>query len=243
MIHESVVQLRGNAVFPPHTGERVYMRAFTKRAGLPADLARWQGTVDAMLDGIETDGPIYLMVDQGLVRAGATHRREGVHVDGYWHPALYAHGGDSHGYTVPPGSDGREPAPTSSHDWAPNHERERKEQNTPPSGKIITPVPKQDDRDIPTTKSDIMFDSTGSEGIILATDVTGCRGFNGTWSGNPRAGGDCDHIDLSELRAIRLLEGRIYAGNVAMLHESLPVARDCLRTVVRLNVPGWSPQK
>jgi hypothetical protein len=41
---------------------------------------------------------------------------------------------------------------------------------------------------------------------------------------------------------IILDSGRVYAGNVTMLHESIPVPFDCLRTLVRLNVPGWTPQ-
>ena len=46
-----------------------------------------------MLDGVDTSGPIFLMVDQAPVLAAATQRRAGLHVDGYWHPALQTHGG------------------------------------------------------------------------------------------------------------------------------------------------------
>lgn len=91
------------------TGERVYMRKFLQADGLPQDLKRWQPTVDAMLDGIKTDLPIFLMVDQRVVEAGSCHRRPGVHVDGYWHDEISAHGGHrptpSHGPT-PPGHGG-----------------------------------------------------------------------------------------------------------------------------------------
>lgn len=34
---------------------------------------------------------------------------------------------------------------------------------------------------------------------------------------------------------------KAYAGNVSMLHESMPLPTDTLRTLVRINVPGWSP--
>lgn len=92
----SNLQTVGPVTFPAWTGERVYMREFTRRAGLPADLKRWQPTVDAMLDGLDAPGPVYLMIDQGEVRPGASHRRPGVHVDGYWIAAEARHGGGGH---------------------------------------------------------------------------------------------------------------------------------------------------
>ncbi len=79
--------------FPEFTGERDYMRGFTKCAGLPTDLKRWQRTVDAMLDGVDAPGEIFIMIDQGVVQAGNTHRRGGPHIDGYWHADVKAHGG------------------------------------------------------------------------------------------------------------------------------------------------------
>ncbi len=79
------------------------------------------------------------------------------------------------------------------------------------------------------------------EAIILASDVSACTAYEGTWEGQAGPGGDCQHIDLTGLRKIPCESNRVYAGNVCMLHESMPVPEDCLRTVVRLNVPGWTP--
>lgn len=188
---KSIVQQRGSVAFPTHTGERIYMREFRKADGVPFDLARWQPTVDAMLDGVDADGPIYLMVDQGLVRAGVPHRRPGVHIDGYWVPALQVHGGGGHrgGSHIASG-------------WS-----------------------DADYRD--------------PEAILLASSVTAARAFAGEFNGMPGEGGDCAHLDISAMTEIALCAGSVYAGNVTMLHESLPVSRDCLRTLVRLNVPGW----
>lgn len=206
---KSIVKELGPVPFAAHINERVYMREFRKADGLPFDLARWQPTVDAMLGEVDTDGPIYLMVDQAVVYAGVAHRRPGVHIDGYWHPAIQAHG-------TPPTQPGR-------HGW-----------DTPPNphhsmsagshGHII----KRDMQD--------------PEAIILASDIAACRVFVGEWGGEPGKDGDCSHISTTSLRSIILAPGVAYAGNVAMLHESLPVLARCLRTVVRLNVPGWSPQ-
>lgn len=37
-----------------------------------------------------------------------------------------------------------------------------------------------------------------------------------------------------------LVPNRAWLGEaISMLHESIPVERDCFRTVVRLNVKGW----
>lgn len=203
----STIQERGPVVFPPFTGERIYMREFTKHDGLPADLWRWQDTVDAMLDGADTDGPIYLMADQGFVRAGETHRRPGVHVDGYWNPGLMAHG-----------------QPRPSH----------------------VPYPPQRPQPKPFPRHSLQaqgrhghrFDGAESEILAIASDVLGCRAFVGDYEGTPAEGGDCAHIDVSELLAVDCGPGRVWVGETGtMLHEAIPVTRDVPRTVVRLNIP------
>lgn len=185
----SIVQERGNVHFPRFAEERIYMRKFFKRNGLPRDLSRWQATVSEMLDGIETDKPIYLMVDQARVRAGTLHRRPGLHIDGYWSETLQTH-----------------PAPGPH----PGHATKIKDNS--------------------------------EEALILASDIVGCRGFVGKNDCVPGIGGDCSHISTCELKPILMQARKVYAGNVSMLHESIPVAENCLRTVVRLNVPGWSPR-
>ena len=186
----SYVQKRGSVSFPEFTGEKVYMRKFYKYAGLPHDLRRWQQTVDMMLAEIESEEPIYLMIDQARLRAGDFHRRPGLHVDGYW---------DAGSQTWPPS----------------------------PNDPHLTIDPS----DIPP-----------KEAIILVSNVLGCRAFVGRFDAMPKIGNDCADINTNHLRRIDMLPYVVYAGNVSMLHESIPVERDCLRTVVRLNVPGWSPQ-
>lgn len=83
--------------FADNIGERVYMVEFDGK--LPAHLQRWQRTVDAMLTDITLGGPQYIMVDQGFVKAGQTLRKPGVHIDGFWEPKMYAHGGGHGGHT------------------------------------------------------------------------------------------------------------------------------------------------
>jgi hypothetical protein len=98
----SQIREGGFVPFPAHTGERAYMVPFTQGSGLPVSLRRWQPTVDAMLLGITAPGSIYIMIDQGVIEPGGSHRRPGPHVDGNWiaelgmhghrHPGLHDHG-------------------------------------------------------------------------------------------------------------------------------------------------------
>lgn len=192
---QSIVQQRGNVQFPAFLAERVYMREFRK-GSLPTDLGRWQPTVDAMLEGVDTDGPIYLMIDQSVVQAGACQRRPGVHIDGYWVPDLQAHGGGGSHTGNAPGRWDSTPA------WV-----------------------------------HCSFDQP--EALILASSITASRAFSGKFTGQPGHGGDFSHVDLTGLEEHILQAGQVYAGNVTMLHESLPVAVNCQRTLVRLSVPGW----
>ncbi len=194
MQHSSYVEQRGKVNFPEFTAERVYMKEFYKEKGLPSELSRWQSTVDSMLEGVDTDGPIYLMIDQGVIKGGTSHRRGGLHVDGYWNPRIGAHDGTRHIGSWKTGG------------W-------------------------------------VNCDFKDKEALILASSLTAARGYQGIWEGSCGEGGDCSHINTSNLKEVVMHAGNIYAGNVTMLHESLPVAEDCIRTLVRLNVPGWSPEK
>jgi hypothetical protein len=81
------------------------------------------------------------------------------------------------------------------------------------------------------------------EAIILASDYTACIGYHGKWTGPVGAGGDCSNIDVSRMRPVIMQANTVFVGNAAMVHESVPVFQDVCRTVVRLNVPGYSPKR
>ena len=219
----SNVQQRGAVPFPAFTGERVYMREFTKASGLPADLTRWQDTVDAMLDGVDTSGPIFLMVDQAPVRMATTQRRPGLHVDGYWHPALQAHGGGGGGHSSRPAEPvGGHRHNSGGHRGAPTPEPAAPGAHRGGGGGHL-------------------HGGDYAETLILASDVLGCAAYVGAFDGQPGEGGDCAHVEASGLLRVDMEPGCAWAGHTLhMLHESQPVRRDCLRTVVRLNVRGWA---
>lgn len=193
----SNVKKLNTVTFPEYTGERVYMEKFYKEQGLPKSLSRWQPTVDQMLENIDTDKPIFIMIDQSVVQPNTSQRRPGPHIDGYWVEELQDHSGSSGGHKFHLGS------------W---------DVNTSPWQHVNFDTP---------------------ESIILASDVSACRGFLGTWEGSVGEGGDLSHINLHELETIQLEANISYLGNVSFIHESLPLTQKTERTLVRLNLQGY----
>ncbi|AXK44158.1 hypothetical protein DVR09_15365 (plasmid) [Erythrobacter aureus] len=237
-MHRSIIEARGEAAFPAWHGERVYMEPFLKAEGLPAHLSRWQPTIDAMLDGIDTDLPVYLMIDESEVKAGVCQRRPGLHIDGYWNPAYAGHQGHLP-VSSQPGKHNDQPRPL--HRASPARHR-----STQPgmhgthsawAGKHCHVA---SEGSMGSDWASARFDAP--EGIILASTVSAAQGYLGEYEGPIGDMGDCAHIDISKLDVLPMQAGRVYAGNVNCLHESLPVASDCCRSLVRLNVPGWTPQ-
>jgi len=162
--------------FPKFNYERAYMVKFFKQNGLPKELFYWQDTVDAMLNGIETKYPIYIMIDQGCVKAGSQLRRPGLHIDGYWDGVKH---------------------------------------------------------------NDHKFNNVEDQAIILSSNITGCKAYIGEYKENSLKGGNCSHIDTTNLEKIDMVANYAYIGDTnAMLHETISMSENCYRTVVRLNVSG-----
>lgn len=205
MIVLSTIQKRGNVTFPEFTGERIYMQPFTKREGLPQGMSRWQPTVDQMLEGIETDGPIFIMVDQKEIPAGTPQRRPGVHIDGIWRPAS---SWDTGGWKTGIGM----------HTGTGRHGTNKEQAALAARDGIHT------------------------QSLMLASDVAGCRAFEGPYEGECGEGGDFTHLDLDGLKSFILTPNTAWVGDaMTLLHESVPVARQCRRTLVRLNISNWMP--
>jgi len=199
---------KNRVVFPAWAGERIYMEEFTKEQGLPPKLQRWQSTVDQMLENIDNTDKIYLMVDQAFVKAGNTHRRGGLHVDGFWNagqPGL--RGVSCHG-----------PQRRGGHESRPSHMPQ-----LPPRWK--------------PERGGHMGLSNGGELIMLASDVQACRGVIGKYEEVVWKGGDYSHLHPEDFENHLLEPNRVYVGDTgSFLHESIAVKQDCYRTVVRLNV-------
>ena len=248
-MHQSIVHEGSQVKFPEFLAERVYMKEFFKESGLPNDLQRWQSTVNAMLEGVDVDGPIYLTIDQKDVAPNTSHRREGLHIDGYWVKTLGRHGGGHKGLPEEILAWGGGPSDGKPYKgWGGTQITPLKKFKRMPNGKFklpkIDPETGRTVKETPKKKASGAWeeiDLTGKESIILASDVIGCRAFEGEWDGMPMDGGDCSHIDVSNLQEVIFDKNIVYRGNVGMLHESMPILLGGKRTVVRLNVPGWSP--
>jgi hypothetical protein len=178
-----------------------------------------------MLKGIKTDQPIYLMVDQTYVKQGQPQRRPGMHVDGYWVVGDHTGGGHRGGISVHGGHRGGHIG-FSSHGGNGHGGGGDRWNGTKHSG---------------SKNGWDNIDFTAPEGIILASNISACAGYIGQYDEKLIGhGGEASRVK-SDLDRIVLEANHVYAGNVGFLHESLPVHMDCFRTLVRLNVPGWTP--
>ncbi len=72
-------------------------------------------------------------------------------------------------------------------------------------------------------------------GIILASNFESCLGWNGEFTGTPKVGGDCRHIELN--KPFMLKKDTVYYGNNHFIHESLPVTEDVHRVFARITMP------
>ena len=80
----STIENRGRVTLPSFRGIRVMMMPFhihDPERSLPPDFADWFPVLRRMGKGAPR-GVGYLTLDEALVRAGETHRRPGLHVDG-----------------------------------------------------------------------------------------------------------------------------------------------------------------
>ena len=238
---KSIIHTRGYVPFPEFTAERAYMVGFKPAEGLPTHLSRWARTVEAMLHDIEAPGEVDIMIDQAEVRRGLPHRRGGPHIDGNWLAGVKAHGGSTHGQPDPPrphhgqlvgshgahgpiagrwgGGDGGQGDPG----WGQGGGGDAMGSHGH-SGRVTNGVWRSE--------------HFAPELLVLASDVGACVAYVGEVDGDPMVGGDCAHLDLSGLERRPLEPHVAHVGNVTMIHESVPVAQTCRRTLVRLNVPG-----
>lgn len=217
MIHNSFVKTGSPVFFPEWQGERHYMVPFIAGQRLNGSIRRFQGTIDQMMAGVVVDPEqeCYLMVDEKEVGPGQFHRRPGLHVDGYWNPGTYSHGG--HGSISCHGESPRE-----SHTPLPTH-------------RGIPIAPGHGPHPGSHSSSSLV-----TEGLLLASNFAACRAIEGQYQrdfAKDWRGGDCSDLRV-EGQEVVLQPNVAYHMDVMTLHESLPVSQLVRRTVVRINVPG-----
>lgn len=216
-MYNSSVENVGLVTFPKFKPERIYMQKFFKNSGLPKKYSHWQDTIDQMIATVDTDQPMYLMVDSGMVKANNTHRRSGLHIDGYW---IDTEDMQCWGNTPPR--------------WNPKHDNEILSCHAP------TPPhhwskPTYDGKKPNWNEAELKH----PEALILASSYTSSRGFVGQWDGFIGDGGACDTVDTSNMKEVILKKNNVYISNVGFLHESLPVQEDVERTLIRISVKNW----
>jgi hypothetical protein len=72
-------------------------------------------------------------------------------------------------------------------------------------------------------------------GMLIASNYSACKGWNGFYSDEPKEGGDCSHVDLKD--GFMLKPDTVYYGNSQFIHESLPVNKDVFRILYRITLP------
>lgn len=77
-------------------------------------------------------------------------------------------------------------------------------------------------------------------GMLIVSSYVSCKGWNGSFIGNPDQGGNCESIDLSNLESFLLEKNTLYWGNITFIHESLPVEKSIKRQLIRITLPSDS---
>lgn len=77
-------------------------------------------------------------------------------------------------------------------------------------------------------------------GMLIASNYSACKGWNGVYEGEAKEGGDCSHIKLPD--GFMLQPNKVYYGNSQFIHESLPVDKDVFRVLFRITLPMDYPQ-
>lgn len=72
-------------------------------------------------------------------------------------------------------------------------------------------------------------------GMLITSNYSACRGWNGKFKGKAGIGGDCRHIKLKD--SFILEPNKVYYGNSQFIHESLPLDKDVHRVLFRITLP------
>lgn len=97
----------------------------------------------------------------------------------------------------------------------------------------------EDGRFLPQEKHEQQYCSDKG-GMFIISSYEACKGWNGTFEGQPGQGGDCSKIDLSKMSSFILSKNTLYWGNSTFIHESLPLDKDVKRQLVRITLPADS---
>lgn len=72
-------------------------------------------------------------------------------------------------------------------------------------------------------------------GMLIASNYSACKAWEGKFEGKANEGGDCSHLELGE--GFMLDANKVYYGNSQFIHESLPLDKDVFRVLFRITLP------
>ncbi len=99
-----------------------------------------------------------------------------------------------------------------------------------------------DGRYLPEEKHKAQYCST-TGGMLIVSSHQGCRAWNGEYDGEPRQGGDCEHLrsQLDKMANFLLEPFNLYWMNSTAIHESLPMIENVKRSLLRITLPADAP--
>lgn len=183
---------------------------------LPDLLGGWRSTLNAVLKSClpTAKGTGYLTIDEAWTVPGVTHRRPGLHVDGWADDGQDVTAGGSWGGGGG-GGGGWGGGGGGGGGWGGG-----------PNGEDVEVEP----------ASDKLY------GMLMMASHTGCRAWHKDFVGNPVEFGDCEHLrdqfPISE--AIELLPCQLYHMNGMTVHESIPIRESVPRQFMRISMPSKS---
>jgi hypothetical protein len=89
-------------------------------------------------------------------------------------------------------------------------------------------------RQLDSNEHKLSYDNLNG-GMLLVSNYTACKGWNGIYDYKAGIGGDCRHVPLGE--GFALQENTIYYGTSQFIHESAPLDKTVHRVLVRVTLP------
>lgn len=213
---ESQIIRVGSIMFPQFAGVRIMMMPFRLESpadSIPDSLAAWREALGQLCRmGPAKKGVAYLTIDEALVRAGETHRRPGLHVDGIG-PRLAAGSWGGGGWA------GGDPSP----DPKPEKPTEKPKKG----GRTVrTSAPWRERRGMIVAASHV-----GCRGWHQA--FVGFPGSNGDCAHLA--------AQRESAKEVVMRANQAYWCAPLAVHESLPVPVDVRRQFVRISMPNDCP--
>ena len=213
---DSVASRIGRVLLPEFTGKRIMMMPFLIEDLTTLSLSQvggWRDTVQEILKGSTVRGIGYLTVDETIVEKETTHRRPGLHVDGYKlssYGGSVSYGGGSNPYVSPYAA----PAPYAA-----------------PSQYVPAPY----------GAVSAYAGSLPNSGMYLVASNNGTRAFIQNFKGSPGHEGDCEHLRKQCKTPTVFADHEAWWCSGLLVHEGVPATASGPRQFLRISMPSDAP--